>query len=207
MIERKKKIRIIQISLLVLGLLIIFFTYTKRENISGDSIFTSETQKKIKQQMENQTEGDTFYNIEYSGLDLAGNRYILKSDEAKTDKANLDVIEMKIVTANFYFKDGTILNVTSDTGVYNNKTLDMLFQGNVKADYIESKLFAEKAEYSNSKSFLIISKNVVIKDKRGTMVADRLYFDLKKQTLNIAAFKDNKINANINLKWKKVSEF
>ena len=32
------------------------------------------------------------------------------------------------------------------------------------------------------------------------MVADRLYFDVKKQTLNIAAFKDNKINANINLK-------
>ena len=45
MIDRKKKIRIIQISLLVLGLLIIFFTYTKRENISGDSIFTSEAQK------------------------------------------------------------------------------------------------------------------------------------------------------------------
>ena len=207
MIERKKKIRIIQISLLVLGLLIIFFTYTKRENISGDSIFTSETQKKIKQQMENQTEGDIFYNIEYSGLDLVGNRYVLKSDEAKTDKTNLDVIEMKIVAANFYFKDGTVLSVTSDTGVYNNKTLDMLFQGNVKADYIESKLFADRAEYSNSKSFLIISKNVVIKDTRGTMAADRLYFDVKKQTLNIAAFKDNKINANINLKWKKVLEF
>ena len=150
--------------------------------------------------MENQTEGDIFYNIEYSGLDLAGNRYILKSNEAKTDKTNLDVIEMKIVTANFYFKDGTVLNVTSDTGVYNNKTLDMLFQGNVKADYMESKLFTDKAEYSNSKSFLIISKNVVIKDKRGTMIADRLHFDVKKQTLNIAAFKDNKINANINLK-------
>ena len=34
------------------------------------------------------------------------------------------------------------------------------------------------------------------------MIADRLYFDVKKQTLNIAAFKDNKINANINLNEK-----
>ena len=207
MIERKKKIRIIQISLLVLGLLIIFFTYTKRENISGDSIFTSETQKKIKQQMENQTEGDIFYNIEYSGLDLAGNRYILKSDEAKTDKANLDVIEMKIVTANFYFKDGTILNVTSDTGVYNNKTLDMIFEGDVKAKYLDSDLFAQKAQYSNSDSFLVISKNVKVTDIRGTIFADELLFDIKKKKLNIASFDDKKINANINLKWKKDLEY
>ena len=76
----------------------------------------------------------------------------------------------------------------------------MLFKKNVKANYEESKLFAEKAEYSNSKSFLTISENVKIKDIRGTMIADKLLFDIKKQTLNIASFNDNKINANINLK-------
>ena len=107
---------------------------------------------------------------------------------------------MKFVTAKFYFKDGTILNIGSSTGVYNNQTLDMLFEGNVKADYIESKLSAGKAEYSNSKSFLIITKNVTIEDSKGTMIADKLLFDIKKQTLKIAAFEDNKINANIELK-------
>ena len=90
MIERKKKIRIIQISLLVVGLLIIFFTYIKNNNMSEEKIIFSESQKKIKQQMENQTEGDIFYNIEYSGLDLSGNRYILKSKEATTDEKNQD---------------------------------------------------------------------------------------------------------------------
>ena len=76
----------------------------------------------------------------------------------------------------------------------------MLFSGEVKASYIESKLFADKAEYSNSEGFLTITKNVIIEDSRGTMIADELLFDIKKQTLKIAAFKDNKINANINLK-------
>ena len=107
---------------------------------------------------------------------------------------------MKSVTSIFYFKDGTVLNVSSNTGIYNNKTLDMFFSGKVKASYIDSKLFAEKAEYSNSESFLTITKNVIIEDSRGTMIADKLFFDIKKQTLKIAAFKDNKINANINLK-------
>ena len=207
MIERKKKIKIIQISLLILGLLIIFFTYIKNDNSSDDKIFTTEAQKKIKQQLESQTDGDIFYNIEYSGLDLAGNRYILKSKEATTDKNDQEIVNMKFVTAKFYFKDGTVLNIYSETGIYNNRTLDMLFEKNVNADYIESKLSADKAEYSNSKSFLTITKNVVIKDSRGSMNADRLFFDIKKQTLKIAAFKDNKINANINLKWKKVLEF
>ena len=103
----------------------------------------------------------------------------------------------------FYFKDGTVLNVLSDSGIYNNKTLDMTFDGNVKADYEGSKLFAEKAEYSNSKSYLTISNKVKIKDSRGTMVADKLLFDIKKQTLNIASFKDDKINANIKINEKR----
>ena len=83
---------------------------------------------------------------------------------------------------------------------YNNKTLDMKFFNNVEATYEGSELYSQKADYSNSNSFLTISENVKIKDQRGTMVADKLFFDIKKQKLNIASFNDGKINANINLK-------
>ena len=141
-----------------------------------------------------------FFNIEYSGLDLAGNRYILKSKEAKNNKNNQEIVLMTKVEAIFYFKDGTVLNVMSDEGVYNNKTLDMKFNKNVMAKYQDSELMAQKAEYSNSKSFLIISNNVKVKDIRGTMLADKLYFDIKKQTLKIASFDEGKIDANINIK-------
>ena len=51
----------------------------------------------------------------------------------------------------------------SDEGVYNNKTLDMKFNKNVMAKYQDSELMAQKAEYSNSKSFLIISNNVKVR--------------------------------------------
>ena len=64
---------------------------------------------------------------------------------------------MKFVEAVFYFKDDTILYVWSDEGVYNNRSLDMSFSGNVEATYEGSELFAQKAEYSNSNSFLSIS--------------------------------------------------
>ena len=76
----------------------------------------------------------------------------------------------------------------------------MIFEKNVKAIYGKSQLFAEKAEYSNSKNYLIISKNVKVKDVRGSVFADELIFDIKKQTLNIASFNDGKVNTNLNLK-------
>ncbi len=199
--ERKKKLRIIQLSLLVMGTIIIFFTYLTQEERISESLIPQETQEKIKNQTSSGNENsDVFYNIEYSGLDLAGNRYILKSKEAFNNKDQQEIVNMKFVEAIFYFKDETNLNVTSNSGVYNNRTLDMNFYGNVKAKYEGSELFAEKAEYSNSKGYLVISEKVKVKDLKGTMVADELLFDIKNQTLDIASFNDSKINANVNLK-------
>ncbi len=201
MTERKKKLIIIQISLLIIGSLIILFTYSDLNFSDKEKIITSETQKRIDEQLKNEPQdGDIFFNIEYSGLDLAGNRFILKSKEAFNNNTSQDIVDMKFVEAFFYFKDGTVLKILSDRGIYNNKTLDMNFDGNVRANYEGSELFAQKAEYSNSKSFLMISNEVKVNDYRGTMFADKLFFDIKKQTLNIASASSGNVNANVNLK-------
>jgi hypothetical protein len=201
MTKRKRKLRLIQISLLSIGLIFILFSYSQINNSSNEEIVSKKKQEKIKNQISNTSENnDVFYNIEYSGLDLSGNRYILKSEEALTTKENQELVYMKIVEATFYFKDDTILYIWSDNGIYNNKTLDMIFENNIKASYEKSELFAEKAEYSNSKGFLTITNKVKVIDFRGTMLADKLLFDIKKQKLNIVSFNNNKINANINLK-------
>ena len=199
MIERKKKLRLIQFALLVCGLMIIFFTYANKERFSNEKIVNRETQDKIEKQLSN-LEGDVFFDIEYTGLDLAGNRYVLKSKEAIADKSNQEIISMKSVEAIFYFKDDTILTVKSEEGIYNNKTLDMIFKKNIKALYEGSELYAQRADFSNSNGYLTITEDVKVNDFRGTMVADKLLFDIKKQTLDIASFNDGKINANINLK-------
>ena len=209
MIDRKKRLRAIQIGLLLLGTFIIFFTYGLNKKSFDKEIIPKATQKKIKEQLSDDIseKGDIFFNIEYSGLDLAGNRYILKSKEAFNSKTVPEEVNMKFVESIFYFKNGTILKVFSNEGVYNNKNLDMNFNGNVKAFYQESTLLAEKAEYSNSKSYLIITDNVKVEDKKGTMFADKLFFDIKNQKLDITAFNNGKVNAEVKLKWKKAFEF
>ena len=201
MTDRKKKLRLIQSFLLIAGLFVIIFSYSDRRENKDKQIISKEVQKKVEEQLVSQYENtDVFYNIEYSGLDLEGNRYILKATEALKDKLNQEIISMFNVETKFFFKDGTILNVWSDEGTYNNRTLDMNFYKNVKGIYEGSELYAQKAEFSNSKSFLKVSDSVKLIDFRGTMAADELIFDIKKKTLNIASFNDNKVNANVNLK-------
>ncbi len=205
--ERKKKLRIIQLSLLFLGLCIILFTYSENKNkVQKKEILPKTTKEKINKELkgENQSdEANVFYNISYSGIDLSGNRYVLKSKIAKTRLENDEIIDMTEVEAVFYFKDNTKLNVSSKFGQYNNKTLDMSFKKNVKANYQKSVLFAEAAEYSNSKSLLTISDKVRVIDTRGNLKADKLLFDLKNQTLNISSVKSNSINAKVNLDEKR----
>ena len=199
MIERKKRIRIIQIVLFILGILIIYFTYYNKElsNIQQTS------KKVINENISDKEDEDVFFNIEYTGLDLNGNRYLLKSKEARLDEQKPEVVYMKDGSAIFYFKDNTMLYVWSDIGTYNNKNFDMKFDTNVKADYMNSKLFAEKAHYSNSENFLSIYENVRIKDIRGNLIADKLLFDINKQNLAITSFNDGKINANVKLDEKR----
>ena len=203
--ERKKKLRIIQICLLSIGVLTLIFTYSDKMGFKKDLV-TEELKKEIEDKIVDKnenTEGNVFYNIEYSGLDLAGNRYILRSESAINNRLDEDMIDMTGVTANFYFKDGTILRIKSDFGEYNNNTLDINFKSNIKAEYEESTLRAQYAEYSNSKGFLKITDDVIVNDIQGNLMADKLLFDIKSQTLKIETFNDNKISVNVDTDEKR----
>lgn len=204
--DRGKKIKIVQYSLLFFGILIIFLTYySNNKSVNNNQILSKTTKENITKNIKNEKEKDqnTFFDIEYSGLDFSGNRYILKSEEAITNNLNSYLINLKKVNAKFYFKDGTILYVWSDYGIYNNQTLDMKFSENVKAIYGENTMNSENANYSNSESFLTITNNVKLSGIKGDLFADRLLFDIKKQTLDISSFNDNKINARIKVNEKR----
>lgn len=207
MIYRKKRLLIIQIFLFLSGLIVLIFTYYGKGANKNQITSENNRSKIINLNKSGYDDKDIFYNIEYTGIDLSGNRYKIKSKEARNNQSSTDIVDMKYVEAVFYFKDDSLLKIFSNKAIYNNKTLDVKFQDNVKATHKNSKLFAENAEFSNSKEFLIISDKVKIIDSRGSIKADKLKFDLKNQTLDISSFDQNKISANIETKWKKVLEF
>ena len=204
--ERKKKLKVIQFILLIFGVSLIYLTYydSGKENSLEEEILSKTTQEKIKKQnLENPTDDrDIFDNVEYTGLDLTGNRYLIKSKEAYLDKINSEIVYMQDVSSIFYFKDDTVLYVYAEKGIYNNKTLNMIFKDNVNAKYLDNELFANNAEYSNTESYLKIYGKVKINNKRGNLVADKLLFDITKQQLDISSLIDNEINVNLKLNEK-----
>ena len=198
---RLKKLRSLQICLLIIAVLLMWFTYTKSIKRVDEKIISKKTQQKIEQDLLNMNSNeDKFYDISYSNIDLNGNRFIINSKEATSNREQFELVKMKLVQAKFYFKDGTVLSIYSDKGIYNNQTLDIEFNDNIKAVYGESTLFAQKANFSNSKNYLNITENVVVKDPRGEILADKIFFDLNNKTLDIESFKNNKVNANIDVK-------
>ncbi|MDA8584562.1 LPS export ABC transporter periplasmic protein LptC [bacterium] len=204
--DRKKKLRIVQLCLISIGILTLIFTYSDKINLKKKSSTAQELKKEVDDNMINNKEnanGNVFYNIEYSGLDLAGNRYILKSQSAINNSLDSDLIDMTGVTAVFYFKDGTILKIKSNFGEYNNSTLDINFKSDIKAEYGESTLEAQYAEYSNSQGFLTVTDNVIVNDIQGNLVADKLLFDIKSQILEIETFNDKRIRVNVDTNEKR----
>jgi len=202
MIERKKKLKIIQIILLITGILIIYFTYYDKKLNYDEKIISNSNKENIeKQVVKDGTKNlESFVNIEYTGLDLSGNRYVLKSKEAILDESNSEIVYMKFVDAVFYFKDDTTLYVKSDSGTYNNKTNDIVFRNNIVALYLNHKLNADNLDYFNVKGLINIYGNVKSESIEGNIEADNAEIDLKKKTIDLNMFDNNEVKVKLKAK-------
>jgi hypothetical protein len=140
---------------------------------------------------------NTFENVEYKGIDLRGNRYVIKSKNAEFDINKPELIDMKVMTAIFYFNDGSILTVSGDYGKFNNETYDMEFRNNIVAVYENDTVYAKNLDYFNTKNLLIIYGNVRGESIKGNVTGDKVKIDLSKKTLDISMFDEKQINVNV----------
>ena len=197
MTKRKKKLLIIQSTLFFAAILIIFYIFNKsnlpKEDLKVKIIEKNNENTKI----ENTDQGNRFEDVTYSGLDTNNNRYILKSQIAEFETSKPEVIEMTNMKATFYFKDNTVLYVSSDKGIYNNKTNDMKFIDNVKSEYEKNYLYSDNLDYLNTSNLLSVYGNVTGSGLNGDIEADKLNFDISEKTLDISMFDNKQVNVNL----------
>ena len=155
--------------------------------------------EKIDKEVENleATKENVFFNVEYKGLDLNGNRYVVKSEEAKFDEITPELINMKMMTAIFYFKDGTKLKIEGNSGSYNSLTKDMRFKDEILSTYLDYVLNSDNLDFFNKDNYLEIYGNVNGSSSDGNLVADSLKFDISNQTLKISMFDNNNVKVNL----------
>lgn len=196
MTYRKKKLLLIQISIFIFACSLIFFSYYNQNSQILPEVNKSNNSIE-KKKLLTEKESNTFENVEYNGIDLNGNRYLIKSENADFDVDKPELINMKVMQSIFYFKDGTTLYVTGDYGTYNNKTNDMTFRDNIVALYLDNKLYADNLDYFNTKSLLIVYGNVQSESPEGNIEADNLKVDLSTKTLNLSMFNNNGVKVKL----------
>jgi hypothetical protein len=178
--SRKKNIFLIQITIFFVAIALLYNTYSNKN-------LEKETSVKIEAETDSNT--NSFTDIEYSGFDLTGNRYVLKARQAEFKTETPELINMKSVFGKFYLKDNTVLIVVSDEGLYNNLTLDMKFKKNVKADYLTHTVLSDLLSYSNSNAKLIATGNVRGESiEKGEFSADNVEYNLTNKTLDFSMF-------------------
>ncbi len=193
--KRISKKSLLQLTLISLGVIIIFFTYFKKDNEQKLEIIENkktEVEDDIKEGL------NTFENIEYEGKDANDNKFIINSEYAEFTSEKTNIIYMKKMFCRFFFKDGTILKITSDEGVYNNITNDIEFENNVKMYYLENRLFSEKASFINSKNYLLVQDDVVGEGPLGNLAADKVNLDLIDKKMKISMYNESKVNIKVN---------
>ena len=112
--NRKKKLRLYQVIILLIGLTIVSITYLQKNNSDQTKIISDNLKDKIDENIQDKDENNSnrFYNVKYSGLDFEGNRYTIFSKEAVNSDKMENLVIMKEVKASFYFKDNTTLNIS-----------------------------------------------------------------------------------------------
>ena len=187
--NRKKNIILIQSTIFLVAVSLLYNTYRDKNE---------ETEKLAKVTVEKDSLTNSFNEIEYSGFDLRGNRYVLNADKANFKTETPELINMIGVIANFYFEDNTKLTVISDEGIYNNITLNMKFKENVKATYLTNTLLSNQLDYSNSEGKLFVSGNVRGESiEKGKFFADKGVYNLTNKILDLSMLGSEQVNIKI----------
>ena len=199
-----KEKKIIQFTLLSIGLLLILATYILYPNVkekrasfdekelSENEIF-EEGSKTIKDE-----ETNIFTNVEYKGFYNLTNPFSIKSDKARILKEEPDIIYMTNMKATILMKDGKTVIITSNKGRYNKQTYDSFFEENVKATNSETIILSENLDLIASKDIAIIYNDVTItNDEKGSLKADKIDYNFITEFYKVSMFNNKNVEIKI----------
>ena len=187
--------RIVQLSLISIGLFLILATYFFYPKIIENKFFEEETDKDrvAKTAMIDSEKCNTFENVEYKGLYDINKPFKVKSEKAYILIKNPDVVYMTNMSVTLDMDDGRVVIITSDKGKYNKVTYDCFFENNVKAIDGETTVLAENLDLLATEDSATVYNNVFLTNDSGSLRADKVYYDFETNHYQISMFSDKKV--------------
>ena len=187
--------RIIQLSLISIGLFLILATYFFYPKIIESKFLEEETVEDVvtKTDMTDSKERNTFENVEYKGLYNIDKPFKIKSENAYILIKNSDVVYMTKMHVTLDMDDGRVIIITSDKGRYNKATYDCFFENNVKAIDGETTVLAENLDLLATEDTATVYNNVFLTNDKGSLRADKVYYDFETKHYQVSMFSDDKV--------------
>ena len=189
--------KVIQISLGILGSLLILSTYFLYPYITNKKKGLEKTEveileKKTTTEDKNKDATNTFENVEYKGVFGLDNSFVVKSEDAFVLPGDSEIIYMNNMYLILYLKDGRVVNMFSNTGKYNKVTYDCFFEENVKATDGEITIVSENLDLISSKKIAKVYNNVVLTNKMSELKADIIDYNFETKFYKVSMHSNNK---------------
>ena len=131
--------------------------------------------------------------LEYKSNDEQGRKYIIKSEKGSIDQNNSDIIFMENVNARIILEDGTIVYISSNKAIYNNKLFNTNFEDNVKLKFLSHNLSSENLDLVFDENKIEVYNNLIYKNLDLTMIADKIEIDMITKYSKIFNFDEDKV--------------
>ena len=147
-------------------------------NTKDEVVLSKNDQKKNINEDENKDQSNVIYDIEYVSKDNKGNSYTIKSDSGEIDSDRTELISMKNVTATINLLDSSPIIISADNALYNNINHETNFYNNVDVKYFTANIKSQNMDLFFLKNFATISNNVIYKNLKTQLQADKIDIDL-----------------------------
>jgi len=187
--------RIVQLSLISMGLLLILVTYFFYPKMIKNKFLEEETVEDVvtKTDITDSKWRNTFENVEYKGLYNMDKPFKVKSENAYILIKNSDVVYMTNMYVTLHMDDGRVIIITSDKGRYNKVTYDCFFENNVKAIDGKTTVLAENLDLLATEDSATVYNNVFLTNDKGSLRADKVYYDFETKHYQVSMFSDDKV--------------
>ena len=187
--------RIVQLSLISIGLFLILATYFLYPKIIKNKFLEEEIVEGVvtKTDITDSKWRNTFENVEYKGLYDMDKPFKVKSENAYILIKKPDIIYMTNMHVTLDMDDGRVIIITSDKGMYNKVTYDCFFENNVKAIDGKTTVLAENLDLIASEDSATVYNNVFLTNDKGSLRADKVYYDFETKHYQVSMFSDDKV--------------
>ena len=185
----REKRKIIQLTLIFIGLIFILSTYIFYPKITKNKII--EEKQAIVQDEITDDKSNTFQNVQYKGIYNINKPFVIKSKEAHMLTGDPDIVYMTSMEVIMHMTDGRIILINSNKGKYNKATYDCFFEDSVKATDGKTTLISENLDLIASKDFANVYNNVTLTSDENTLKADRIFYSFESKNYHITMNKKN----------------